>query len=223
MTAPDTLSASELQARTGVPAATIQYYVRSGLLPRPRRAGYDGRHIEGVRLIRALRARRGLPLPVIGRILPELVGRKDAFRAEAWDELIRRHDTRDHRLLDAAIRTFARLGYAGATVDAIARAAGRAKGSVYRAYPSKADLFFAAASRAGERSRTASGRPSPAALRRHLTIFLDLAAGALRREPGFPAALSRVLGLLGGGAGARTLGSAVDRALRERIRSGRGA
>jgi AcrR family transcriptional regulator len=48
-------------------------------------------------------------------------------------------------VLDAARRVFAERGYAGASVDAIAAAAGLTKGAVYSRFSSKEALFVAAA------------------------------------------------------------------------------
>ncbi len=50
---------AELSRESGVPVATIKYYVREGLLPRgeltsPNQAAYDDRHVRRLRLIRAL-------------------------------------------------------------------------------------------------------------------------------------------------------------------------
>ncbi len=45
-------------------------------------------------------------------------------------------------ILDAAARAFARLGFKKTSIDAIAQAAGVAKGTVYLACDSKADLFY---------------------------------------------------------------------------------
>jgi len=47
------------------------------------------------------------------------------------------------RILAAAMRTFASEGFAGATIDMIADAAGFTKGAVYSNFGSKDDLFFA--------------------------------------------------------------------------------
>jgi AcrR family transcriptional regulator len=46
------------------------------------------------------------------------------------------------QLLDAAARVFAERGYRGASVEAIAAAAGVTKGALYWNFKSKADLFF---------------------------------------------------------------------------------
>jgi AcrR family transcriptional regulator len=47
------------------------------------------------------------------------------------------------RLLDAATDVFKRLGYHGASLEAVAEAAGYTKGAVYSNFDTKADLFLA--------------------------------------------------------------------------------
>jgi AcrR family transcriptional regulator len=47
------------------------------------------------------------------------------------------------RLLDAALTVFAESGFANATMDQIAAAAGLTKGAIYSNFASKDDLFFA--------------------------------------------------------------------------------
>ncbi len=58
----------------------------------------------------------------------------------------RRAQTRE-RLLDAAADVFNRLGYHGASLEAVAEAAGYTKGAVYSNFASKTELFFALAER----------------------------------------------------------------------------
>lgn len=53
-----------------------------------------------------------------------------------------RKQTRE-RLLDAAADVFKRLGYNGASLEAVAEAAGYTKGAVYSNFDTKADLFMA--------------------------------------------------------------------------------
>src|SRR5690242_6296579 len=88
-------SIAELVSLTGVPPATVHYYLRQGLLPPPRQAApnrfvYDDRHVQALRLIRTLRDQRGLPLAMIRRILPELLAleEEEAFRPELWDRAL---------------------------------------------------------------------------------------------------------------------------------------
>lgn len=50
----------------------------------------------------------------------------------------------EHRLLEAMLRLLARDGYAGASLDAVAREAGVSKPAIYRRWSSKAELATAA-------------------------------------------------------------------------------
>ncbi|MCK6593101.1 MAG: MerR family transcriptional regulator, partial [Polyangiaceae bacterium] len=71
---PGAMRMAELAARSGVPRETIHFYLREGLLPRPRKAGrtvayYDEGHLERLRLVRRLREEKYLPIAVIRRLL----------------------------------------------------------------------------------------------------------------------------------------------------------
>ena len=236
MPAPARVGISELSARTGVPAATIHHYLRLGLLPAPERVAsnrflYDRRHVRRLRLVRALRRRRGLSLDAIRRILPRLAELEDAdaFRAEMWDRLLERRPGMSRkrppaaRLLDAATAAFARHGYDEVNVEDICRRAGIAKGSLYRLFPSKQDLFFAAAR--GAAAGIVSALPGAARARGrrsfeerlagllapHLPLFLDLLSRGLQRRPGYREAGRRILGGLAAEVGS-ALGAAGPRA-----------
>ena len=65
---------SELSRRSGVPTATIKYYLRAGLLPAGMRtsatqAQYDDSHLARLRLIRALLGPGRLSIATIGEVL----------------------------------------------------------------------------------------------------------------------------------------------------------
>lgn len=67
---------SEVAEQTGVPIATIKYYIREKLLPRPRVAGrtvgrYDAAFVQRLELVRELRSRFRLSLREIGTLLSE--------------------------------------------------------------------------------------------------------------------------------------------------------
>src|SRR4051794_17709453 len=58
---------AELALRSGVSRETIHFYLREGLLPRPRKGGrtvayYDEEHLSRLTLIRTLREEKYLPL-----------------------------------------------------------------------------------------------------------------------------------------------------------------
>jgi DNA-binding transcriptional MerR regulator len=65
---------SELSKRSGVPVATLKFYIREGMLPRGEAvsatsADYGDEHLARVRLIAALADVRGLPLSRVREIL----------------------------------------------------------------------------------------------------------------------------------------------------------
>jgi DNA-binding transcriptional MerR regulator len=67
---------SELSADTGVPVATIKYYLREGLLPEgertaPTQATYAERHVRRLRVIRAL-IESGVSIAEVRRVLDAL-------------------------------------------------------------------------------------------------------------------------------------------------------
>jgi AcrR family transcriptional regulator len=227
---------SELVERTGVPAATIRYYLSVGLLPLPVKAAtnrflYDERHVELVRLVRLLRERRQLGLEAIAALLPDLLpdllGRPETlgtFRPEMWGRLLRAPleptstEVVRARVLHAAVAAFARHGYSEVTVDDVCRAAGIAKGSFYRYFAAKEDLFFAAARAAGSAvaARLAAAATGGGAggwdeavlaeaVRPELGILLDLSALAARRREGAAPTLADVLASL-----EDALGAALD-------------
>ena len=68
---------SGLSAVTGVPVATIKFYLREGLVPQgvatsATQATYDDRHVQRLRLVRALVDVAGLSLAEVRRVLERL-------------------------------------------------------------------------------------------------------------------------------------------------------
>ncbi|MDQ3878966.1 MAG: TetR family transcriptional regulator [Actinomycetota bacterium] len=208
---------SDLVERTGVPRASVHHYVKLGLLPDPERAAknqflYDERHVRGLRLIRLLRDRRGLTLEQIKSILPELMGltSDQAFRTDMWDRAIdlkMRSPRRDAgvRLLEGAVEAFTRRNYADVNVDELCTRAGVAKGSFYRYFRSKEELFFAAVRASVEKAVaefaeiTKDLQPSveetgivlAEVLDPYGVLLLQLFARARQRLPGYVAAASQ--------------------------------
>src|SRR3954468_4227924 len=112
----------------------------------------------------------------------------------------RKAETRE-RIVSAALDQLAEGGYASATVQAVAARAGVATGSVYRHFPSKAELFTEVFRRASQRELDVMselttedrGRPAPERIAAALEAFARRAlaepvrAYALIAEPVDPA------------------------------------
>jgi AcrR family transcriptional regulator len=213
---------SEVVAVTGIAASTIRYYIATGLVPPGHRVAsnrhvYDERSVEALRLVTLLKERRKLSLEEIRKVLPGLLElpADGAFRPDMWDQLVEassrssKRTSPATRLLECGVEAFARHGYAEVRVDDVCQAAHVAKGSFYRHFPSKEELFFAAARSvatvAGERFLEATSAAGSrglsveeahealvAALEPHLAVLLDLTALAAQRRPGHGRVLREV-------------------------------
>ncbi|MGP9018334.1 MerR family transcriptional regulator [Streptomyces sp. BR1] len=84
---------SELSEQTGVPAATIKYYLREGLLAPGRRitattSDYDEEHVRRLRLVRAMIQVGRLPVAtvkeVLGHVDDDSLGRTIRLGAALW-------------------------------------------------------------------------------------------------------------------------------------------
>jgi AcrR family transcriptional regulator len=150
------LSLSDLVEATGVPASTIHHYLKCELIPPPTRSAlnrfrYDGRHVNTLRLIRSLREHKGLGLDEIATQLPSLLQQPDVLSALSAEDP--EADVAG-RIEAAAIELFQTQSYGEVTMSEVAVIAGVAKGSVYRYFASKEDLFTAAIERVLSRTAT---------------------------------------------------------------------
>ncbi|MFI5040356.1 MAG: TetR family transcriptional regulator [Acidimicrobiales bacterium] len=136
---------SDLVKGTGVPAATIHHYRHLGLLPPARpiarnRFLYGQDHLRALTTIRELRTRQHLPLRAIAALLPSLLSGTGGETVLLSDL----PDTRT-RLVAAARTAFTAHGFSEVTIADLCAAAGVAKGTFYRHFASKEDVFFTAA------------------------------------------------------------------------------
>ncbi|MDC0720376.1 TetR family transcriptional regulator [Nannocystis bainbridge] len=134
---------AELSRVSGTHRSTIHHYLDLGLLPRPETLGprlhhFGDEHVARLREIKGLRA-QGLGLAEIR----ERLATRQRPRTPARRPRRRREGAEDRRaaILDAAARLFLERGFEGADVQAIARAAGVGKATVYQHFASKRELF----------------------------------------------------------------------------------
>ena len=222
---------SELANRTGVKVPTIHAYLRQGLLPPPIRVAgnrflYDRRHVEALGLIRLLRERRHLPIESIRELLPSLLGvegeEEHAFRSGMWEEVLRRYFPDDGpsspqaTLTVAARALFAKNGYAETSIDDICARAGIAKGTFYRSFASKDDVYLAAAASVADAVLDAvAGTRAPVpvddlakALAPYTGLLLEVASRAVLGEPGHARVVPGVVARVAEGLAHRQRGTA---------------
>lgn len=200
------LTVTELSQWTDVPVPTIHHYRRLGMLPEPTSRGrkftYDERHVDALRVIRVLRERSRLPLDAIRDVLPDVLAvRPDAGhscteRAETLAALLRSERVEPpDALLAAARRAFNERGYDGASVGDLCEAAEVAKGTFYRHFTCKEEVFAAAVRSAGHQigseacamhggsSLRTAARDLSLALAPFLPLLLEATSRELRGEP----------------------------------------
>ncbi len=94
---------------------------------------------------------------------------------------------RHKEVLEAARRIFARLGYAAANVEEIAKEAGMAKGTVYLYFKSKEEVFIAVLASDIESltNQTIEGMSAAKTFEERLTVFLNLRLAYLQHNQDF--------------------------------------
>jgi AcrR family transcriptional regulator len=190
----------ELVLQTRVPATTIHHYRHLGLLPpvvplARNRYLYGQQHVRAINTIRRLRVGRQLPLPVIARVLPGLLEAAGPEDDPMWEETIELEGCeapRDARcqLVIAARQAFSARSYGEVTVDDVCAAAAVAKGTFYRHFATKEDVFLAAAAAVVDDAAAALARighpPNAAVLDEvvgpRLPLLLELVRRALQPQ-----------------------------------------
>ncbi|MGO9147323.1 MAG: TetR family transcriptional regulator [Desulfomonilia bacterium] len=138
---PEHMKISELCSHAGIPAATIWYYTRMGLLPRPVKysrttAYYTAVHLKRLEQVCILK-QKGLSLAAIADIVKEESqtshnGMKSAAIYESKRDII----------MQAAVELFREKGYNSTTIRDIAVRAGIGKITFYQYFKDKRELFL---------------------------------------------------------------------------------
>ena len=102
---------SELSKRSGVPAATIRYYIKEGLLPEPKvktsrnMAYYDESFIEKIKKIKVLQKNQFLPLKMIKSMVNgEVADRDDQLALNSLAKIIDDRQVRKETLIEEIIK-----------------------------------------------------------------------------------------------------------------------
>lgn len=132
---------SELARITGVPASTIRYYVREGLIPQPIRTGktrayYLRDHLQAIELIKKRQATGRKSLQVI---------RREVERKMAQKKIVSNISiplSHKDKIITSATELFSGKGYAETSIDDIASLARMSKETFYAHFRNKEELFM---------------------------------------------------------------------------------
>ncbi|MRS03930.1 MerR family transcriptional regulator [bacterium] len=132
---------SELSQITGIPASTIRYYIREGLLPQPIRTGktrayYTQDHIKGIELIKKKQDSGHKSLMVIRKEVE-----KKLLRENITDKTPTPPSHRD-KIMSSATELFSSKGFAETSIDDIVSHARMSKETFYVHFRNKEELFM---------------------------------------------------------------------------------
>lgn len=156
------LTISALAKKAGVSRSSIHHYIKHGLLTKPVKAHatlsyYDETHLEQLRRIKELRARDKLSLPDIKDRLhredasirqshpfqginPDSTDKSFLLSTES-EPLDMRQETRE-AIISTAMKLFSTKGYESTTIDAIIATLKMGKGTFYKYFSNKKELFL---------------------------------------------------------------------------------
>lgn len=153
----------ELSQKAGVPAYTIRYYVKKGLLFPPTKIGrtraiFNQDHLERLLAIKEIRRDFNSPLSFVRKELGETrhhVSGKNTEKATTGNK--RRnsgasHDDKKNLIMDAAMDLFSRQGYHRTNIRDVADHLGISAGTLYLYFGNKQELLLQVADRIVKRT-----------------------------------------------------------------------
>ncbi len=137
----DNLTISELSRITGIPASTIRFYLREGLISFPikkgkTRAYYNDDHVKQLIKLKQLRSKDKLSIEEIKRNHSVPMNPADSITGQSLS--IDRKDD----ILTAAIELFRSKGHDAISINDIAEKASISKATFYKYFSDKEELFY---------------------------------------------------------------------------------
>ena len=141
---PAHMKMSELSQRSGIPVSTIKFYLRKGLLPKPRKTGetqayYTLKHLDRLKLIQKIQKEGGMPLSTIREITQIIDSGEEREKKDKKD----RTSSRRTGIIETAISIFREKGYESVTIADIVNAADIGRSTFYKNFKNKKELFVA--------------------------------------------------------------------------------
>ncbi len=136
------MSISGLSEASGVPISAIKFYNRKGLLPKAIKTGktkafYTLHHLNRLKLIKKLQHEEKMSLKKISDIIT-LIGDEDDNGNGLGAEILNHKP----KIIEAAISVIRSKGYENTTIEDIVKAAQVGKGTFYKYFKNKKELFI---------------------------------------------------------------------------------
>ncbi len=137
----DNMTISEVSLVTGIPASTIRFYLREGLISLPikkgrTRAYYNDEHIKQLKKIKQLRNKDKLSIKLIKRDHSFITEQAEIMTEQSLS-LDRKND-----IITAAIDLFRSKGFDRISIDDIVDKASISKATFYKHFSNKDELFY---------------------------------------------------------------------------------
>jgi len=141
MSSKDYITISELTRKTGIPASTIRFYLRKGLLSLPLKKGktrayYSDEHVKQLKKLKQLRREDKLSIEEIKRDHSFTTVQPDSVTEQS--SAINRKDD----IITAIIDLFRCKGYNDISINDIAERASISKATFYKHFSDKEELFY---------------------------------------------------------------------------------
>lgn len=137
----DNMTISELSRIVGIPASTIRFYLREGLISTPikkgkTRAYYNEEHVKQLKKLKQLRRKRKLSI--------ENIKRDHAVTTALADNLTEQSSITDRKndIITAAIELFRSKSFDAISINDIADRASISKATFYKHFSDKEELFY---------------------------------------------------------------------------------
>ncbi len=140
---------SELVTRSGIPRSTIHFYLRKGLLHKPRKTGhtmayYNESHLRRLKMIKKMKMDMRMPIDFIKERISEFeINEYDLSPvSDKSDKPLNPRDKRKMDIIRTAIQVFSQKGYHRTKVSDITSSLGISTGTFYIYFTNKKELFI---------------------------------------------------------------------------------
>ncbi len=137
------MTLSELSGLSDIPITTVKFYIRKGLVPKPKKirgtkASYSFKHLNRLKIIKKMQKEGNISLGKISEIINIM---EDGAEDELEDKKLNSSDIK-YEIIASATTVFRNKGYEKTTISDIVVSARIGRSTVYKHFNNKKDLFI---------------------------------------------------------------------------------